>query len=182
MWVEWFVQFVYIFVQFINGYIGRSLFHSCYEVLVFFVFGPLWGEGPVTGHDVWRFSWLLSLLQVMIHQQAVCQGSCTAPSNCIYCIYVSSCATSLFKDCPLTGIVGCHICMASPSETAGVEVKEALGITGCRSWYKVGAWKRGCLWCPRNWSDRGFKTYRGIWRLFLAMGSAIVLLSSAPQT
>eukprot|EP00434_Breviolum_minutum_P019245 symbB.v1.2.016961.t1/scaffold1308.1/size125923/7 len=26
-----------------------------------------------------------------------------------------------WQDCPLTGIVGCHICMASPSETAGVE-------------------------------------------------------------
>ena len=28
-----------------------------------------------------------------------------------------------WQDCPLTGIVGCHICMASPSETAGVEAR-----------------------------------------------------------
>ena len=68
---------LYLFNLSMGTWGGRCFIHDPFEVKALWQF------------DVWLL--LASIfVQVMIHQQAVCPGSCTAPSNCIYiyiCIY-----------------------------------------------------------------------------------------------
>ena len=150
---------------------------------------PLWGEGPVTiwcvavvgfylctGHDssascfvkvhalhppivniyIYTFIYIYICVYIYIH---------------IYIYtYISSCATSLFEDCPLTGIVGCHICMASPSETAGVEVKEALGITGLPWLIQSGRLEEGVLVVPQKWIRPGIQDFQRHMKAILSHG------------